>query len=131
MKCIECKYYYGGTCSTEIFKDLDDEVVVKVKLGCGYGSVKANQIEQRVMQKQAPKENNTLTGWVAVSDRLPKQEQIVIVRMEWFGSKKELFAVLVYGDFDDHSWETADDRSELSFNLGITHWMPLPSKPTT
>ena len=39
MKCKNCKYYYGnGTCTTGVFSDLDNDTVVKVELGCDYGS---------------------------------------------------------------------------------------------
>ena len=46
MKCKECKYYFNGTCSTGVFKDLDDSIVKKLGLSCNSGSLNKRLSEQ-------------------------------------------------------------------------------------
>ena len=40
MGCINCEYYFKGTCSTGVFKGLDEQVVTDVGLRCKYGKFK-------------------------------------------------------------------------------------------
>ncbi|ATC60259.1 hypothetical protein CMV05_22990 (plasmid) [Vibrio anguillarum] len=43
----------------------------------------------------------------------------------WFtNSVQELEMIRV--DESDHSWETADDRSELDFNWNVIEWLETP-----
>ena len=48
MKCKDCKYYFNGTCSTGVFKDLNDETVINSDLGCHGGSLKNKKPKEPV-----------------------------------------------------------------------------------
>lgn len=60
--------------------------------------------------------------WVSVKERMPNNEQLVEAEVQWIGRKKICYAILVYGSFGDHEWETADCRSELSPFVKVTQW---------
>ena len=66
--------------------------------------------------------------WIPVdyqNDDIPKYTPI-LCRLKWCGSGKIVFHVLISVESDDHSWETADDKSEISFDLDVTHYMLIP-----
>lgn len=66
-----------------------------------------------------------LIPWFTLKDRKPKHEQLVEAELEWCESKKRTYAILIYGKFDDHNWETADDRSEISHSVDVIRWRPF------
>ena len=70
-----------------------------------------------------------MSEWISVEDRLPEEGQKVLVSFIWFESRERGNAVLLYGNYDDHNWRTADDGSELDYSVLVTHWTPLPEAP--
>jgi hypothetical protein len=50
----------------------------------------------------------------------------LLCRLRWCGSGNITHAILIYTESDDHSWETADDGSEISFSVDVTHYMLIP-----
>lgn len=99
-----------------------DEIVARI-----YGASLASD-----KQKQRLTENGLLldqthiatkqTQWIAVADRLPNDDEIVLVLCPresepvWLG----------YIDGDTGEWR---DVSAAWIETGVTHWMPLPESP--
>jgi hypothetical protein len=55
----------------------------------------------------------------------PEPEKPVVAILQW-SSGKQVPAIIKYGNWDDHSWRTVDDDSELSYSLDVIKWMYLP-----
>jgi hypothetical protein len=56
---------------------------------------------------------------------VPEPNRPVLAILRW-SSGKEIPAVIKYVKADDHSWETVDDNSELSYSLDVIKWMYIP-----
>ena len=63
-------------------------------------------------------DNNVGDKWISVKDRLPENEQNVLVADNGF-----IAVWTFYGDYweDSHGWWQEFDE--------VTHWMPLPQPP--
>ena len=68
----------------------------------------------------------TVGGWVSVKDRLPENEQYVML---W--TKTGVMKYAKYLDNEPHRpWITYDeDGSIRAWDNVVTHWMPLPEPP--
>lgn len=69
-------------------------------------------------------ENFSSQDWIDIKDKNPEHEQMVQAELKWPGGQLA-YAILVYGDFDDHDWETADDRSEITHSIDVIRWRPF------
>lgn len=56
----------------------------------------------------------------------PEPGKPVLAILRWCGSGKLIPAIIKYGNWDDHSWRTVDDDSELSYSLDVIKWMYIP-----
>lgn len=63
-------------------------------------------------------ERGTAQEWISVKDRLPKNNEIVIICTD----KNFIYAGELIGD----TWFLDND----SWTATVTHWMPLPQPPT-
>ena len=87
----------------------------------------------------------TVQEWISVKDRLPDQEQDVILctrEIETYGKhheKKKIYRNIYMGYFDGDEWLTSYCHGcEYIFRMNekypnetieVTHWMPLPDPP--
>ena len=56
----------------------------------------------------------------------PEFNKPVLAILKWCSSGKTVPSVIKYVESDDHSWETFDDNSELSYSLDVIKWMYVP-----
>lgn len=61
-------------------------------------------------------------GWVKCSDRMPKEEQMVIV---WAETPVTEYSKYAYWNESEKQW-WGDDEKQI---YKVTHWMPLPAAP--
>ena len=64
--------------------------------------------------------------WISVDDKLPKQDEVVLVFYGKDEVRKEIgidFFGYHLGDRDENDWNL------YRFPVEVTHWMPLPKKP--
>jgi hypothetical protein len=64
-------------------------------------------------------------GWISVADRLPDNDQPVLVWNSG-GYCLKPWAWWQICDYRDGKWREQDERDEYP---GVTHWMPLPPEP--
>jgi hypothetical protein len=55
----------------------------------------------------------------------PKPNVPVLAILRW-SSGKEIPACIKFVKGGDHSWETIDDNSELSYSIDVVKWMYIP-----
>lgn len=55
-------------------------------------------------------------------DKLPPLETTVLCRIRHWNTRTVQKVDLIRVDADDHSWVTADDRSELSHDWDVISW---------
>jgi hypothetical protein len=69
----------------------------------------------------------TMAGmeWISVSERLPDNDQPVLVWNSG-GYCAKPWAWWQICDYSDGKWREQDERDEYP---GVTHWMPLPHEP--
>ena len=60
-----------------------------------------------------------MSEWISVKDRLPEHKGYYLVYWQRYGSRDYIEIIYFRGK---SRWATANDI--------ITHWMPLPEKPT-
>ena len=91
------------------------------------------------------KEEKPSGGWISVEDRLPEDDQEVILctrETETYGKhreKKKIYKNIYIGYFDGYEWLTSYCHGcEYIFRMNekypnetieVTHWMPLPCPP--
>lgn len=91
------------------------------------------------------KEEKLSGGWISVEDRLPEDDQEVILctrETETYGKhreKKKIYKNIYIGYFDGYEWLTSYCHGcEYIFRMNekypdetieVTHWMPLPCPP--
>jgi hypothetical protein len=63
--------------------------------------------------------------WQATKEVMPPVGQMVLCHITYDGSPEPTYAVLKHVDEDDCDWRTADDDSELSYWVNVTHWKPF------
>ncbi len=61
-------------------------------------------------------------GWVKCSDRMPKEDQMVIV---WAETPVTEYSKYAYWNESEKQWWGDDEKQIYS----VTHWMPLPAPP--
>ena len=68
----------------------------------------------------------TVNGWISVKDRLPENEQYVIL---W--TKTGVMKYAKYLDDEPHRpWITYDENGSCrAWDNVVTHWMPMPEPP--
>ncbi|HFZ9213310.1 TPA: DUF551 domain-containing protein [Salmonella enterica subsp. diarizonae serovar 61:r:-] len=123
----------------EQLRQMDDEIVAELEseeIACRAAMLQANQrdLSQPVDPQVADYEKTMLQagnspvipdGWISCSERMPEDEQEVIVH------NKLGYRYVSY--FDEHSGLFFDMRGGNQMNciehILVTHWMPLPEPP--
>lgn len=68
--------------------------------------------------------------WVPVSESLPDFNTFVLGAVRWPSGKVVMFPIYRMADEGDSwQWLTADDNTELVYDVNVTHWRPLPEAP--
>lgn len=82
--------------------------------------------DNEVTAKKLIDEQPTIGGWISVKDRLPENEQYVIL---W--AKTGVMKYAKYLDDEPHRpWITYDENGSIrAWDNVVTHWMPLPKPP--
>jgi len=81
-----------------------------------------------------------MSEWISVEDRLPKDDEKILVLLESWEKKRFLVSAIFQSDcgFEDCYLEVEDYVNSHSESCGIlggyrspkiTHWMPLPELP--
>ena len=71
-------------------------------------------------------------GWTRVEDGLPEVDTAVFVRTEYESSGKPMvdFFTAYMDEYGDTIICPQDESYGWQFNDVVTHWMPLPNKPS-
>jgi hypothetical protein len=80
-----------------------------------------------IMRKQLIELREKLR-WIPVvykNNTIPRNVPLYC-RLKWCWSGKVIYAALIYVEADDNCWVTADDKSEIDFNVDVTHYMQIP-----
>ena len=84
-----------------------------------------NQIDI-ASESQPPIDNKAVDEWISVEDRLPDVGQEVLCIQEV--TETALMAVYTDLGFKVQKYASPNDRSYVPYWLGVTLWMPLPTK---
>jgi hypothetical protein len=57
---------------------------------------------------------------------LPEYNRSVLAILKHYSTNRQVYRVLMAVDEDDHSWVTADDKSEIAFSWDVISWIYLP-----
>ena len=113
--------------------DVREKLVELLDTNCGY----VDEVEAEVLADYLIANGVTVQEWISVDDRLPDDEQEVLViahgwggRLVYVGSHKRVEA--------QKSWLTGITNKSSEWSLWgwcylkepmVTHWMPLPQPP--
>ena len=95
-----------------------------VECHCGtlrYFSVSVNPDTEKEMATQVW--NKRTPGWISVDDRLPKDEERILIFVALEGHE----SVQLDTCYEDCGYMHLD--SGYAFGAEVTHWMPLPEPP--
>lgn len=115
--------------------------------GSAYGAYEMHSTElefvSMALSAICAKQENPFGGWISVKDKLPEDDQEVILctrETETYGKhreKKKIYKNIYIGYFDGYEWLTSYCHGcEYIFRMNekypnetieVTHWMPLPS----
>ncbi|MDA0152366.1 hypothetical protein OH460_08630 [Vibrio sp. Makdt] len=64
--------------------------------------------------------------WKSIKDKEPPSDVPVMCKLQhWFTEGVQEYE-MIRVESSDHSWITADDRSELDFNWNVIEWLETP-----
>ncbi|CAH6936829.1 conserved hypothetical protein [Vibrio chagasii] len=60
--------------------------------------------------------------WITIKDKEPPFDMPVMCKLQHWNTKGTQLHEMIRVDAEDHSWVTADDKSELSFDWDVIEW---------
>ena len=91
------------------------------------GALKIGNYEQRVAFIEGYEQAQNESQWISVDERLPdNHDDVLVIGDGWDGMNWWRIYF-----FENGTWFTVDgEEVDKESQLKITHWMPLPPKPT-
>ena len=71
-------------------------------------------------------------GWIDVKEKLPSDDELVLVRIKLKTKNKEVFRFAMYYNKNKGWYDYNNDDEKIQYSkIVVTHWQPFPFLPDT